>query len=337
MSFRPHPLLRNPHVQTILGAALRGRTSVPCRRERLETPDGDFLDLDWAPGPPSGPLVLVIHGLAGSSTSGFVQGTMGRMAGLGVRPVAMNFRGCSGEPNRTAVLYHSGKTDDLGHVVDRLLAEPGEDPLLIVGYSMGGNVLLKWLGEQGAAVPRRVRGALAMSVPYHLGACADNLERTPLSRLYRWVLVSRLKARIREVMARFPGLLDPAKVEGVRTFEDFDEHITSPLHGFAGAHDYWERCSSRSFLPRIRCRTLLVGALDDPFMPEPDLPRLAEIGNPCLRAEFPPHGGHLGFVGPGLGLWAEDRVRRFVVEALAGGASSPSGSGPGAPGPPERR
>lgn len=316
MSFRPHPLLRNPHVQTILGTVLRSRTSLPCRRERLELPDGDFLDLDWAPGPARGPIVLLVHGLAGSATSGFVQGTMARMAGLGVRPVGMNFRGCSGEANRSAILYHSGKTDDLAHVVDRLLAE--DAPLVIVGYSMGGNVLLKWLGEQGSEVPARVAGALAMSVPYHLGQCSHHLERSPLSRLYRRILVSRLKARIREVMARFPGLLDPARVAAARTFEEFDEHITSPLHGFTGAQDYWNRCSSIFFLPRIRCRTLLVGALDDPFLPLSAVPRLSDIGNPWLTAEFSPHGGHLGFVGPGLRLWAEGRVRRFVAESLVG-------------------
>lgn len=316
--FQPLPLLRHPHAQTIAGNVLRSRIRVPTRRERLETPDGDFLDLDWALGPRRGPLVLLVHGLAGSSGSGFVQSTLRALGDLPVRPVAMNFRGCSGTPNRMPVLYHSGKSDDLGHVVDRLLAEPGDDPILLVGFSMGGNVVLKWLGEQGSAVPSRVQAALAMSVPYHLGLCGQHLERTPLSRLYRWLLVRRLKERVLDLLERFPGPVDPDRVRRVRTFEEFDEHVTAPLYGFAGARDYWDRCSARFYLDRIRCHTLLVGALDDPFMPGDELPGIGD--HPWLRAEFTPHGGHLGFVGPGLFLWAEARVRQFVGEVVAGAA-----------------
>ena len=312
-AFRPSPLLRHPHAQTILGTVLRSRIRVPTRRERVDTPDGDFLDLDWAHGPREGPTVLVVHGLAGSSSSGCVQNTMRLLGRLPVRPVAMNFRGCSGIPNRKAVLYHSGKTDDLGHVIGRLLEE-ARGELILVGFSMGGNVILKWLGEQGERVSPRIRAAVAISVPYQLARCAQHIERTPVSRFYRWVLVRTLKERVLELLDRHPGRLDRQRVEGVRTFEDFDEHITAPLHGFEGAQDYYARCSSGAFLERIRCRTLLVGAKDDPFLPPEALPRLAP--NPWVRHEFTEHGGHVGFVGPGFALWAEARIRRFVAQSL---------------------
>ena len=313
-SFSPSPLLRHPHVQTILGTLLRSAVRVVTRRERLDTPDGDFLDLDWAPGPQTGPLVLVVHGLAGSAGSGCVQSTLRSLKGLPVRPVAMNFRGCSGPPNRKDVLYHSGKTDDLGVVVERLLRGTGDD-LLLVGFSMGGNVILKWLGEQGEQVSPRIRAALAVSVPYQLHLCARQLERDAVSRFYRWILVRTLKERILDLLDRFPGRLDRDRVRRARTFEDFDEHITAPLHGFAGAQDYYARCSSARYLERIRCRTLLVGARDDPFLPAEALPRLER--NPWIRAEFAQHGGHVGFVGPGLHLWAEARIRGFVEENLS--------------------
>jgi len=309
--FNPSPLLRHPHVQTVLGTLLRSTVRVATRRERLETPDGDFLDLDWVPTASTGPVVLVIHGLAGSSASGCVQSTLRSLQALPVRPVAMNFRGCSGQPNRTDVLYHSGKSDDLGIVVQRLLSE-GEEDLLLVGFSMGGNVLLKWLGEQGDRVPPRVRAALAMSVPYQLQPCARYLEKDPLSRFYRWLLVRTLRERILDLLNRFPGRLDRERVLQARTFEDFDEHVTAPLHGFAGARDYYARCSSAPFLQRIRCRTVLIGARDDPFLPAEALPHLEP--NPWVGAEFHPHGGHVGFVGPGLNLWAEARIRRFVQD-----------------------
>lgn len=318
--FSPHPLLRGPHAQTLLGAALRGaRPPLPLERVEIATPDGDFLHLDRPPGPTEGPQVLLLHGLAGSSRSGIIQSMMSHLARLGLGSQAMNLRGCSGVPNRAPSLYHAGRSEDLEAVVEHLLARPGAASLALVGFSLGGNLLLKWLGERGATLPARIRCAAAVSVPYDLGACSHALEASPLSRLYRRVLIGRLKARVRGWMGRHPGRLDPGVLARVRTFEEFDELITAPLHGFRGAADYWARCSARAWLEPIACPTLLLSSHDDPFLPEGQLDSLTCSENPHLVRDLPAHGGHLGFLDPRLEGWCEARIGAFLSDHLQAG------------------
>jgi hypothetical protein len=295
---------------------VRRAPRVPLQRERLELPDGDFLDLDWlAPVDANGPLVVVLHGLEGSSDSQYARGLLAAARRRGWRAVVMHFRGCSGEPNRLARSYHSGDTGDLAHVITELRARSPRLPIGVVGYSLGGNVLLKWLGETGSAV---IDAAVAVSVPYDLACAAERLARG-VSRLYQWELLRRLRASLRRKCRR---IALPLRVEAgaLRTFRDFDEHVTAPLHGFRGADHYYAVASARQYLPGIRVPTLLLHARDDPFMTEQAIPRPQEL-SATTTLELYAHGGHVGFVGgawPWRPLyWLEQRIPQFLQDCFA--------------------
>ena len=316
-SFRPAWWLPGPHLQTLWPNVVRRRPRPALRRERLELPDGDFLDLDWTPGT-SGPLVLVLHGLEGSVHSHYAAGILQTLHGRGLRAVLMHFRGCSGEPNRLPRGYHSGETGDIAHVVGVLQRRYPETPLAGLGYSLGGNVLLKWLGETGDDNP--LRTAVAVSVPFRLDRAADRLEHGA-SRLYQAHLLRSLRRSIRRKFAG--GELDPPlaldELRHLRTFRAFDDAVTAPLHGFADADDYYTRASSRPFLRRIRVPTLLLQAADDPFLTPDALPEESELA-PAVTLELSARGGHVGFVAgrwPGRArYWPEERIGEHF-EALA--------------------
>ncbi|QKT04636.1 hydrolase [Ectothiorhodospiraceae bacterium 2226] len=291
--FRPAWWLPGPHAQTLWPHLLR-RPRVVLHRERLELPDGDFLDLDWN-SRERGPLALVLHGLEGSSRSGYARGLLRELHDRGLRGVLMHFRGCSGEPNRLARSYHSGETGDLAHVVRELRRREPHTPLGVVGFSLGGNVLLKWLGETGA---RReaplVQAAVAVSVPFMLADAAARLERGT-SRLYQWALLRTLRRSLRRKLRLRGGTLDARRLRALRSFRAFDEHVTAPLHGFAGADEYYRLASSRQYLRDIRVPTLILHARDDPFMSADCIPAAAEL-SPQVRLELAERGGHVGFV-----------------------------------------
>lgn len=307
------------HAQTIAGRYLR-RPRVPAfRRERVELPDGDFVDLDWAPGGRAdGALVLLLHGLEGSARRGYAIHTYDQLARRGLRAVGLNFRSCSGEPNRNARFYHSGDTEDVRYVV-RWLAERGDPVAAAVGFSLGGNALLKYLGEEGERAP--VRAAVAVSVPYDLAAGADGLERSRMGRLYTSVFVKSLVAKAEAKAELLAGTCDIERIRRARTFREFDSAATAPIHGFADASDYYAKSSSAGYLDRIRVPTLLIHAHDDPFLPPDALPREAIRSNPWLHTAFTRRGGHVGFIG-GVPwrprFWAEEELARFLVDALAG-------------------
>jgi predicted alpha/beta-fold hydrolase len=289
----------------------------------VELADGDFLDLDWGPGAPSGgPLVLLLHGLEGSARSPYVRALVHRLHGAGIQALVMHFRGCGGEPNRLQCTYHSGDTTDLDRIVRWLRGHWPRRRIGAVGFSLGGNVLLKWLGEQGERAP--VDAAAAVCVPMRLELCADRMERG-FSRLYLWRLARALRAKVRTKYRRRPGPLDLAAVARTRGFRDFDEIVTAPLHGFAGADDYYRRASSARFLRGIRRPTLVLQALDDPFMTPGVLPRRDQVSD-AVWLETPAHGGHVGFVaGAGaLGLtpryWLDERLLAFLLGTLGRGA-----------------
>jgi predicted alpha/beta-fold hydrolase len=304
-------------VQTIWGPLFR-RDRIRSRRERIATSDGDFVDLDWADeSPPGSPLVLVLHGLEGSSQSHYAVGLMRQAIARGWRAVTLNFRSCSGELNRRLPFYHSGHTDDLDEVVARLMSREGGLRLGIVGVSLGGNVLLKWLGERGSEAP--VVGAVAISVPFDLASCARVLDRGPRCWVYTANFLKTMRAKVIDKAARDPELarmVDLAQVRRTRTFAGYDRLVTAPLNGFADEHDYWRRASSGPYLPRIRRPTLLVSALDDPIVPPDALPRFADLP-PAVRAEFPVHGGHVGFIEGRwpwrVRSWAEPRAMEFLA------------------------
>ncbi len=335
--FRPAPWLPGPHAQTLAGRWLRPGGGPRYRRERLTTPDGDFLDLDVWRGPggdepvgpgESAPRVLVLHGLEGCSGSACVVESCRHLARAGMRPVAMNFRSCSGEPNRARRFYHSGETGDLDLVLDRLADRAPDAPLGAVGYSLGGNVLLKHLGEPGGRAPR-LDAAVAISVPYRLGASARRMERG-VGRLYGRYFLSSLRRSLRE-KARLRGHdYDLEHLAEVRTLREFDEAFTAPMHGFDGADDYYRRCSSARFLSDVRVPTLLLHARDDPFLPAGALPEDEMERNPWLTPRITDRGGHAGFVeGPAPWrprFWAEREAARYLASALAAGG--PAGAAP---------
>ncbi len=294
-------------------------------RERVETPDGDFLDLDFAEsgergGSPNVPVVLVLHGLEGSSESKYALEAHRGLAARGLQGVGLNFRSCSGELNRTKRLYHSGETGDLAYVLDLLARRFPGSKLGAIGFSLGGNVLLKYLGETGSddRAPL-LSAAVAISVPFDLGAGADYLERG-LSRLYRWRLVRSLQQKVRAKAGLLGDAVDLQCSLAARTFREFDDAATAPLHGFAGAEDYYRRSSSAPYLSRVRVPTLVIHSLDDPFLPAAAVPQHEASGNPNIVGVFTKSGGHVGFVSGEApwapAFWAEQEATRFVSVML---------------------
>ena len=290
-------------------------------RERFETPDGDFVDVDWLGGPSGSPLLLVLHGLEGTLRSHYIGGLFRLAAARGWRAGVMYFRSCSGELNRLPRFYHSGETGDFDHVLRRLAArEPGVR-IGVVGVSIGGNVLVKWLGEQGEDAPRAVAGAVAISVPFDLAGCARLMDRGLPKVLYTTSFMRSLRQKTLAKSRAFPDFVDIRAALRARTFAAYDRLVTAPLHGFADEEDYWRRSSSGPYVARIRRPTLLISALDDPFIPPASLPD-PRLLPPAVRAEFVPRGGHVGFVEgrPWRATsWAERRAVDFLASVLAGG------------------
>lgn len=302
LSFRPARWLPGPHLQTLYAPLLRRAPALQRRRERLLLADGDFLDLDWfGPETPETPCVVLLHGLTGSSASLYVLGQQRALAERGWRSVAVNWRGCSGEPNDLPRGYHSGASEDLAEVIGILRERLPHTPLAAVGYSLGGNVLLKYLGEQGVHCP--LRAAIAVSVPFRLDQCADRLQRG-FSRIYQARFMREMLDYVATKQRRFAeqgrdaelaSLAALGPLEGLVSFWDFDERVTAPLHGYASAADYYRRCSSRFFLGGIAVPTLMVQSLDDPFVYPHSLPEAAEL--PAgVELELHRRGGHVGFV-----------------------------------------
>nr|WP_314615991.1 hydrolase [uncultured Pseudomonas sp.] len=321
--FRPAIGLSNPHLQTLWGPLWRKLPVLARNRERLWLADGDFLDLDWhGPHQADAPLVLVLHGLTGSSHSPYVKGLQQSLQLRGWASVAVNWRGCSGEPNLLARSYHSGASEDLAEVVAHLRAERPMAPLYAVGYSLGGNVLLKYLGESGSA--SQLEGAVAVSVPFRLDQCADRIGQG-FSKVYQAHFMREMMAYVQSKQRHFRDLghheglaalerLGPLR--NLRTFWDFDGRITAPLNGFSDAHDYYRRSSSRYYLGENRTPTLIIHSLDDPFVSRSSLPTLSELA-PQTHFELHERGGHVGFVEGSLrnpGYYLERRIAQWLVE-----------------------
>ena len=292
---------------------------MPLVRARWELPDGDFLDVDELAADASAPRLIVLHGLESSSRAPAVLGVLSQAHRRGWGGVAVNFRGCSGEPNRLRRSYHGGETGDLAWVIHRVQASHPASTLACVGISLGGNVLLKWLGEQGEALPQAIKAAAAISAPFDLAASVRALEQG-VRRLYQRRLVASLKRKTFLKLAHHPDLVDRAALHAVRTLGAFDDLVTAPVHGFSDASAYWAASSSAPWLARIRRPTLLINAADDPFLPAQALPRQAVVDNPYLTAAFTASGGHIGFLAgrwPGTPTyWAEVRAAMFLARHL---------------------
>ncbi len=309
--FQPAWWLPGDHAQTLWPALFRYRRRLRLVRENLELDDGDFLELAWS-GPRDGPIVLLFHGLQGSIRSHYAAGIMHRLNRHGFRVCFVHARGCGREPNRLPISYHSGKTDDPQRVLEHVQQTHGRPPFAAVGVSLGGNVLLKWLGERGANTP--LKRAMAISVPFLLDAAADRLE-TGFSRFYQWHLVNSLRNAYRRKFARIRSPLT-VDLNQLNTFRLFDDRVTAALHGFDGVDDYYRRCSSRQFIPGIRIPTLILHARHDPFTYPDTAPLEAELPDQVLL-EIPRAGGHVGFVAGRLPGWAEYYAERRVAEWLS--------------------
>ncbi|MGB5261920.1 MAG: hydrolase [Gammaproteobacteria bacterium] len=316
-AFRPAWWLPGRHLQTLYPSLFRRRRPPPLKRERLELPDGDFLDLDWTT-PTGGACVLVLHGLEGSIESHYAGGLLKRLAGDGYHAGLMYFRGRSGTPNRLSRSYHSGETGDLEFVVQHLHSRYPQQPLSVIGFSLGGNVLLKWLGETGTRAG--IHQAIAISVPFDLDAAARQLDRG-ISRLYRNHLLGRLRAAVRIKAGAHPPPWPLERLDELRSFHAFDDAITAPLNGFRGVDDYYTRASSRQFLRQIRVPTVILQSADDPFLPPSALPQADDLG-PDVILELSPHGGHVGFIAGNRPFsphsWLEQRILELLNDSRHG-------------------
>ncbi len=285
---------------------------VALRRERWDAPDGDFIDVDFCGEPGAKTQLVLFHGLEGGSASHYARSMACHAVQRGWRLAIAHFRGCSGELNRTARAYHSGDSEEIDWVLTRFGA-----PVYAVGVSLGGNALLKWLGERGETAHARVRRAAAVSAPIDLGAAGSALDRGINRLLYTRHFLGTLKPKSLAKLEVFPGLYDRDKVRAARSFREFDGLVTAPLHGFRDTDDYWSRASSGPYLEGIRVPTLVLNARNDPFLPEQALLAAAQKAAPCVVLEFPPTGGHAGFLAgpfPGRHSWLPQRLFEFLTQ-----------------------
>lgn len=300
------------HVHTLYPPLFRSTPRIRYERQRFETSDGDFLDLDWSVGG-NARLAVILHGLEGHSHRKYVLG-MARAARVrGFDVLAMNFRGCGGEPNRKLAMYHSGWTRDL-HEILLMVREAGRyESVVLVGFSLGANIVLKYLGEEPDQVPELLRGAVAVSVPCDLEDSARALSR-PLCRIYTRYLLRQLQAKIVVKAHMFPGALNLSGLEQISTFQEFDDRFTAPLHGFRDALDYWRRSSCKQFLRNIRRPVCIINARNDPFLGPACFPEEEARCNRLLTLLMPATGGHVGFVTRDREYWSERTAMRFLRE-----------------------
>lgn len=330
-SYSPPLFFSNGHWQTIFPHFFRRVKGVKYRRERIDigvqnfsfaagmqappsttAAKSDFLDLDWS-FIGAERVAIVSHGLEGNSGRSYVLGMVRALNRAGWDVLAWNFRGCSGEPNRQLRSYHSGATEDLHAVINHAISRKRYQHLALVGFSLGGNLTLKYLGERGEAVDARIKRAVTISVPCDLAGSSRKMAR-PGNQIYMRRFLKMLHQKIKAKMEILPGLIDDAGFEKIKNFQDFDDRYTAPLHGFSSAEDYWEKCSSRQFLPRIAIPTLVINARNDPFLNEECFPIEEARRNPNLFLEMPESGGHVGFVefNSAGEYWSERRAVGFL-------------------------
>ena len=306
-AYRAPLWLPDGHTQSIYPALFRKIPLTHSHSERMELPDGDFLDVDWhmrSEALHEKPLLIVSHGLEGSSRRHYVTGLIRSMPE--VNALAWNYRSCSGDPNRNLRFYHSGATDDLDFVIQQAVARGVKD-IYLAGFSLGGNLSLKWLGENAKKASQFVRKAVAFSVPLHLSSSSQQLTRRE-NRLYTHRFLQTLLEKVTEKSARYPMDITPSMLTSIRSLYDFDNVITGPLHGFKDAEDYYERNSSLYFLADIQVPTLIVNAKNDPFLSQECLPE--QIDSDFVQIELPDSGGHCGFYPRNYRgqTWAEQRA-----------------------------
>ena len=311
--YRSRGLLTSGHLQTIFPTLLRAVPAVRYQRTRLILSDKDFVDLDCS-SIASDRVAVLCHGLEGSTDTHYMRGMTWSLNRAGWDVVGFNFRGCSGEPNLHARFYHSGATDDLAEVIHAVTLRRAPTHLALVGFSLGGNLVLKYLGEARDDYPPSLAAAVAISVPCDLGECATRLGALQ-NRVYARRFLLHLKNKVREKARHLPGLIDLTPLPTIHSIAAFDEHYTAPLNGFANARDYWMRCSSRYFLDHLASPVLLLSAANDPLLTPACYPVDVARRSDLLTLEIPPHGGHVGFMQhltDGL-YWHEQRAVDFLA------------------------
>ncbi len=326
--FEPAIWLRNPHLQTLW--ASKARKVAPPRQEaeRLELPDGDFLDINWSlalktvkqkpeqakkrAGNTDHGIVCLFHGLGGSLQSAYASATFNALENSGFNVAFMHFRGCSGEPNRLAKAYHSGETNDIRYFINLVSQRFPKIPVHAVGFSLGANALLKYLGEEGNDCV--LKSAIAVAPPLVLQEGANKLNKG-FAKIYQRYLLRAMQMHLEEKRQRYPDLELPDDVSGMKNFWQFDDAVTARLHGFADVHDYYTKSSSRQYLPSIACRTHIIHALDDPFFTPAVVPSAKELGQDTTL-ELSRHGGHVGFVSnnaTGNRYWLDKRIPELLT------------------------
>ncbi|WP_067034860.1 YheT family hydrolase [Allomuricauda sp. CP2A] len=308
--YTPPLIFRNAHLATIYCGLFRKVNGVVQKRERLTLSDGDFLDLDWSESiTPTQKLVVLLHGLEGDGQRPYITGSAKLFNLNGFDACAVNYRGCSGEPNMLYRSYHSGATEDLREVIDHILKTKDYSEIYIKGFSLGGNLVLKYLGEDHT-IPKEIKGVVAVSVPCNLhSSCQQLLSFHNIHYAIRFK--GNLIGKLRQKQAMFPELITDSDINKIKTLKDFDDVYTSKAHNFKDALDYYTQCSSLQFLPNIKVPSLIINALDDSFL-GPECYPFSEVGlNPNLYLETPKYGGHVGFLGKKNITYTEKRALEF--------------------------
>ncbi len=313
-SYRAPLMFSNPHVQTVFPSLFRRVSGVHYQRHRIDTLDNDFLDLDKSTVG-SRRLAIILHGLEGDSSRAYVLGMVKAVNKRGWDALVVNFRGCSGVSNKRVRFYHSGDTQDLEIVISYVTANEKYSELALIGFSLGGNVILKYLGERGTQTNSLITKAVAFSVPCDLESSSNHLAKSA-NKIYLKRFLRLLRKKIRMKMAIMPEQISDHDYRTIKTFKEFDDRYTAPMFGFSGAEDYWRKASSKPFLASISIPTLLVNAADDPFLTDLCYPTEEAKNNPGFFLEIPKFGGHVGFMAfnPTREYWSESRTVSFLAD-----------------------
>ena len=308
-SYKANWIYRDPHLSTIL-PAFRKEAKLQYQRHRFQTPDDDFFDVDFSKLSGSRSLGILCHGLEGSSHSPYMTHAAKTLNDIGIDAAGFNYRSCSGEPNNLIRSYHSGKSDDLAFLISHMIKE--YESIYLIGFSIGGNITLKYLGENLGKVPEQVKRAIVYAVPFCLEACAYELTK-PHNSLYMKVFLWQLHDKVKAKMKKFPGQIDDEHFHKIKTFYDYDRLYTAPLNGFKDEYDYWNQASSKRFLTEIDKPTVIINAQDDPFLAGECYPLEAAKTNPNLFLEMPKYGGHMGFARFAAVHWWQERMMEIIT------------------------
>ncbi len=313
-NYRPPSWFKGRHLQTILPALFRNVVGLELRRERIHTPDGDFLDIDWSQKG-NKKIAILSHGLEGSSRQPYMLGMAKSLNEAGWDTLNWNFRGCSGEINNKVRFYHAGYSEDLAFVIEHARKTGNYQQIVLIGFSLGGSMTLKYLGENHDRLPSEITHAAVFSIPGDLNACCIELSSTAFQKgIYQQRFLDSMKDKLAKKIAQYPDYLTHIDLEKIHSIADFDNAFTSPLWGFNDAYDYYRKCSCNQFIPEIKLPTLIVNAQNDPILHPDSHPVEQCRQHKCVYLEMPPEGGHVGFVHDNLHLnhWSEQRVIEFL-------------------------